>query len=425
MENKNMISEKVEEFLQEDALRRFLKYVQIWSTSDDEAESFPSTKNQIEFGKVLVEELKEIGFTDITHDKFGYIYANLPASKGLENVQNIALIAHLDTSYSVDGKDVKPVIHENYDGGVITFAENKDLKLSPGDSPQLEEYIGLDLITSRGDTLLGADDKAGIAEILAACAAWQKFPELKHGPITVCFFPDEELGKGTDHINLEMLPEIGYTLDGDEMGLLEFECFDAWKATFTFHGMNVHPGYAKDLMINALEISTRFLSDLPESETPENTEERDGFFHLYKMNGTPEKASGVMIIRDFELKNNQRRMNYLKQLKSTYEIRYPGLKVELEFEHQYENMYNYLKKEEKVVALAKKAIVNAGLELKTKPIRGGTDGARLSAMGVPTPNIFTGGLLFHSKKEFIPKLALRKACEVIIHLAELWVKDKE
>jgi len=420
-----MISEKVEEFLQEDALRRFLKYVQIWSTSDDESESFPSTKNQIEFGKVLVEELKEIGFTDITHDKFGYIYATLPASTGLENVQNIALIAHLDTSYSVNGKDVKPVIHENYYGGVITFAENKDLTLSPEDSPQLEEYIGLDLITSEGDTLLGADDKAGIAEILAACAAWQKFSEIKHGPITVCFFPDEELGKGTDHINLEMLPEIGYTLDGDEMGQLEYECFDAWKATFTFHGMNVHPGYAKDLMINALEISTRFLSDLPESETPENTKERDGFFHLYKMNGTPERASGVMIIRDFEMKNNQRRMEYLKQLKSTYEIRYPGLKIELEFEHQYENMYNYLKKEEKVVDLAKKAIINAGLEFKTKPIRGGTDGARLSAMGVPTPNIFTGGLLFHSKKEFIPKIALRKASEVIIHLAELWVKDKK
>lgn len=420
-----MISEKVEEFLQEDALRRFLKYVQIWSTSDDESESFPSTKNQIEFGKVLVEELKEIGFTDITHDKFGYIYATLPASTGLENVQNIALIAHLDTSYSVNGKDVKPVIHENYDGGVITFAENKDLTLSPEDSPQLEEYIGLDLITSKGDTLLGADDKAGIAEILAACAAWQKFSEIKHGPITVCFFPDEELGKGTDHINLEMLPEIGYTLDGDEMGQLEYECFDAWKATFTFHGMNVHPGYAKDLMINALEISTRFLSDLPESETPENTKEKDGFFHLYKMNGTPERASGVMIIRDFEMKNNQRRMEYLKQLKSTYQVRYPGLKIELEFEHQYENMYNYLKKEEKVVDLAKKAIVNAGLEFKNKPIRGGTDGARLSAMGVPTPNIFTGGLLFHSKKEFIPKLALRKASEVIIHLAELWVKDKK
>lgn len=420
-----MISEKVEEFLQEDALRRFLKYVQIWSTSDDESESFPSTKNQIEFGKVLVEELKEIGFTDITHDKFGYIYATLPASTGLEKVQNIALIAHLDTSYSVNGKDVKPVIHENYDGGVITFAENKDLTLSPEDSPQLEEYIGLDLITSKGDTLLGADDKAGIAEILAACAAWQKFSEIKHGPITVCFFPDEELGKGTDHINLEMLPEIGYTLDGDEMGQLEYECFDAWKATFTFHGMNVHPGYAKDLMINALEISTRFLSDLPESETPENTKEKDGFFHLYKMNGTPERASGVMIIRDFEMKNNQRRMEYLKQLKSTYQVRYPGLKIELEFEHQYENMYNYLKKEEKVVDLAKKAIVNAGLEFKNKPIRGGTDGARLSAMGVPTPNIFTGGLLFHSKKEFIPKLALRKASEVIIHLAELWVKDKK
>ncbi|TXT53213.1 MAG: Peptidase T [Promethearchaeota archaeon] len=419
-----MISEKIQEFLQKDALNRFLKYVKIWSTSDDEAESFPSTEIQIEFGKVLVEELKELGLTNIVHDDYGYVYATLPPSEGCEEVQNIALIAHLDTSYSVSGRDVKPVIHENYDGGVIKFASNEELELSPDDSPQLREYVGLDIITSQGDTLLGADDKAGIAEIMAACAAMQKFPELNHGPITVCFFPDEELGKGTDHINLDMLPELGYTLDGDEMGQLEYECFDAWKASFTFHGYNVHPGYAKDLMINAVEIATRFLSELPEAETPEHTEERDGFFHLFKLNGNPEKASGVMIIRDFELEKNKRRMEYLKELKEAYETRYPGLKIEMDFEHQYENMYNYLENEQKLIDLAKKAITKAGLEFKTKPIRGGTDGARLSAMGVPTPNIFTGGMLFHSKKEYIPVIALKKASEVVLNLIKLWTQEK-
>jgi len=418
-----ILSEEIQNFLLDNALERFLRYVKIWTTSDENTEIIPSTKGQIEFGKLLKEELKNLNLENIIQDEFGYIYANLPPSQGFENVKKIAFIAHLDTSPAVSGKDVKPVIHKNYNGTVIKFSQDNDLELNISDSPQLEKYIGLDIITSQGDTLLGADDKAGIAEIMAACAAWDKFPELKHGPIVVCFFPDEELGRGTKKVNIEKLPKICYTLDGSEMGELEIECFDAWKAIIKFKGLSVHPGYAKNLMINAVQIACRFLSGIPEAESPEHTEQREGYYHLSNLKGKEEKAIATLIIRDFEIKNNKKRMDYITSLKNVYEIRYPGLKIELNYEHQYENMCNYLKKEQKIIDLAEKAMELAGIEVNIHSIRGGTDGSHLSAMGIPTPNIFTGGLLFHSKKEFIPTLALQKAAEVVIHLAELFTKE--
>ncbi len=418
-----ILSEEIQNFLLDNALERFLRYVKIWTTSDENTEIIPSTQGQIEFGKLLKEELKNLNLVNIIQDEFGYIYANLPPSQGFENVKKIAFIAHLDTSPAVSGKDVKPVIHKNYNGTVIKFSQDNDLELNISDSPQLEKYIGLDIITSQGDTLLGADDKAGIAEIMAACAAWDKFPELKHGPIVVCFFPDEELGRGTKKVNIEKLPKICYTLDGSEMGELEIECFDAWKAIIKFKGLSVHPGYAKNLMINAVQIACRFLSGIPEAESPEHTEQREGYYHLSNLKGKEEKAIATLIIRDFEIKNNKKRMDYITSLKNVYEIMYPGLKIELNYEHQYENMCNYLKKEQKIIDLAEKAMELAGIEVNIHSIRGGTDGSHLSAMGIPTPNIFTGGLLFHSKKEFIPTLALQKAAEVVIHLAELFTKE--
>ncbi|MFX1339918.1 MAG: tripeptide aminopeptidase PepT, partial [Promethearchaeota archaeon] len=253
-----------------------------------------------------------------------------------------------------------------------------------------------------------------------ACAGWKKFPELNHGPITICFTPDEEIGRGTRKIKKKLLPQICYTLDGSEMGQLEIECFDAWGATIKFKGLNVHPGYAKSLMINAIHIASRFLSELPEAESPEHTEEREGFYHLMNLEGNEEEATATLILRDFELKNNQNRMNYLENLKKLYELRYPGLKIELNFLHQYQNMLAFLEKEQKIIDLAKKAIELADLELKIHSIRGGTDGTKLSEKGIPTPNIFAGGLLFHSRKEYIPTLALQKAAEVIIYLAEQW-----
>ncbi len=416
-----MLLEEIKKFLLEDSVNRFLKYVQVWTTSDELSQSTPSTENQFELGKILATELKELKLDNVIHDDHGYVYADLPASSGLENVKRIGLIAHIDTSPAVSGKEVKPVIHKNYDGETIEYASNKNITLTTEDSPVLKEYIGLDIITSEGDTLLGADDKAGVAEIMTACAAWQQYSELKHGPITICFTPDEEVGKGTLNINKKRLPEICYTMDGSEMGELEFECFDAWKATITFTGLSVHPGYAKNLLINAAHIASRFLSEIPEQESPENTEDREGFYYVTGFKGEVEEAKAGLIIRDYIVENNEERMNFLKKLKELYEIRYPGLKIDLQFEHQYSNMLRFIEKDKYVVDLAEKAIEMAGLEVKFHSIRGGTDGSRLSEMGIPTPNIFSGGSLFHSRKEHIPTLALQKASEVLIHLAKLWI----
>ncbi|MFW9818078.1 MAG: peptidase T [Candidatus Thorarchaeota archaeon] len=417
------LSKEMQEFLLSEALERFLRYVKVWTTSDETIETVPSTKIQFDLGKLLVEELKQLNLKEIVHDEYGFVYAFLPASKGFQKVKPIGLLAHVDTSSAVSGKDVKPVIHENYDGKEIKYSQNKDLVLNVEDSPNLEEYIGLDIITSEGDTLLGADNKAGVAEIMAACTAWKKYDELKHGPIIVCFTTDEETGLGIDKADLKKLPKVCYTIDGGEMGELEYECFDAWLAQIKFIGLSVHPGHAKNKMINAIQIATRFFSELPESESPEHTEEREGFFHLTKLQGKAEEATSRMFIRDFKEENNKRRIEYLNNLKKAYEIRYPGLKIEIDYRHQYQNMFSYLEKKPVVIDLAKQAIEKAGLDVIIHPIRGGTDGARLSAKGIPTPNIFSGGLLFHSRKEYIPTLALQKATEVLIYLAELWAQQ--
>ena len=418
-----MLSKEIQDFVLNEAIDKFLRYVRVWTTSDESSDSFPSTNNQFDLGKILANELKALNVKEVIHDKFGYVYAYLSPSKGYENAPQVGFIAHLDTSPAVNGKEVKPVIHKNYDGSEIKFAQNDELSLSLRDSAQLEEYIGLDIITSQGDTLLGADNKAGIAEIMAACTAWQKYPELKHGPIIVCFFPDEEIGKGAEMIDLSKLPKICYTFDGSEMGQLEIECFDAWKVNIKFTGLNVHPGYAKNVMVNAIQIASRFLSEFPEDQSPEHTEDREGFYHLSRLQGNEEEATATLIIRDFNTESNTRRMEYIDILKGFFEKRYPGLKIDLKFEHQYQNMLTFLKDEYQIVDLAKKAIEATGLEVKIHSIRGGTDGAHLSARGVPTPNIFAGGLLFHSRKEFIPTLALQKGAEVILHLANLWANE--
>ena len=418
------LNAKVQDFLLTQSVQRFLAYVKVWTTSDEDSLSNPSTENQFELGRMLKKELEKLNLTNIEHDEFCYVYADLAASKGLENSKPIGLIAHLDTSNAVSGKNVEPIIHKDYDGKEIQFPKDKELVIDKEDAPELENYVGMDIITASGDTLLGADDKAGIAEIITACAAWEKFPELVHGPITICFTPDEETGRGTDKINKNRLPDVCYTIDGTKMGELEYECFDAWLATFKFKGLSVHPGYAKNKMVNSIQIASRFFGHIPEFESPEHTEEREGYFHLYDLSGNAEESSAKMLIRDFEETNNERRINFLKSLKENFEIKYPGLKIELEFTHQYKNMLTYIEKEKKVIDLAARAIEETGIDLIIHPIRGGTDGSRLSEMGIPTPNIFTGGLLAHSKKEFIPTIALQKATEVIIRLAKLWTLGK-
>ncbi len=417
------ISKEIHDFLLKDVRERFLRYVTYDTQSNENTGTFPSTEKQFDLAKELAKDLKNLGLNNVILDEFCYVYANLPASKGFEKSQSIGLIAHMDTSPSESGKGVKPIIHENYDGSPIKYQKNSELILTKEDSPELEKFIGMDIITSSGDTLLGADDKAGIAAIMTACAAWQKHSNLKHGPITVCFTPDEEIGHGTTKINMNHLPKFCYTFDGGEMGELEIECFDAWKATIHFKGISVHPGYAKNLMVNAIEIACRFVSQIPEAETPQHTEKREGFYHLYNLSGDCVNAKSIFILRDFDKKNNEKRMKYIEHLAKAFEQRYPGLKIEIKFEHSYENMLVYLQEFPEVIEKAKIAIQQSGIEVKETLIRGGTDGARLSAKGIPTPNLFAGGILFHSLKEYIPIQGMKKAVETILYLGNNWIND--
>ena len=414
------LKQEIKDFLQKESLERFLRYVKIYTTSDDEkAGTTPSSERQFDLGKILKAELDDLGLQDVELDEYCYVYATLPSNVPGSNTP-VGFIAHIDTSGAVPGDNVTPIIHENYDGSVILLPKDPKVTIDPEEIPHLKESVGENIITASGDTLLSADDKAGIAEIMAALAAFIKYPELKHGEVRVCFTPDEEIGMGTAQIRTEKLGKFCYTVDGSEPGELENECFDAYYAGLTFNGINVHPGFAKDKMVNALRIAAHFISDLPEHESPEHTEKREGFYHPLEISGNEEKCSVKMIIRDFVEAKNLKRIDYLKQLIQAYELRYPGLKIDLEIKHQYQNMVEVLLAHPEVMDLAEKAIENAGIPVLKQSIRGGTDGSKLCQMGVPTPNLFAGGMLFHSKREFIVESSLRKAAETIIHLAELW-----
>ena len=414
------LKQEIKDLLQKESLERFLRYVKVYTTSDDEkAGTTPSSDRQFDLAKILKAELDELGLQDVELDEYCYVYATLPANVPGSSTP-VGFIAHIDTSSAVPGDNVTPIIHKNYDGSVISLPKDPGVTIDPADVPHLMESIGENIITASGDTLLSADDKSGIAEIMAALAAFKQFPELKHGEIRVCFTPDEEIGMGTAQIRTEKLGKFCYTLDGSEPGELENECFDAYFAGLTFNGINVHPGFAKNKMVNALRIAGHYISNLPEHESPEHTELREGFYHPLEINGNEEKCTVKMIIRDFEEKNNLQRIEYLKQLNKTFEARYPGLTIDLEIKHQYQNMVEVLLAHPEVMDLAEKAIENAGIPVLKRSIRGGTDGSKLCQMGVPTPNLFAGGMLFHSKREFIVESSLRKAAETIVHLAELW-----
>jgi len=415
------VKDEIKKFIADEAKERFLRYVQIETTSDESVEKTPSSEIQFDLAKILKAELEEMGLENVELDQYCYTYATLPSNVDKE-VQPIGFIAHVDTSSAVSGANVKPRIIENYDGSVITFPDDPDLTIDPEEIEYLKECVGENIITASGKTLLAADDKAGVAEIMAAMATFKKFPELKHGEIRVCFTPDEEIGMGTAKIDTEKLPKFCYTVDGSLPGEIEYECFDAYMATLVFKGINVHPGFAKNKMVNALNILGRYLADLPEWEAPEHTEKREGFYHPIEGGGSPEEASLKMIIRDFENPRNLERIEYLKKLNTVYEARYPGLKIEMEIKHQYQNMVEVLKANPKSYEIAMKAIDKAGIEVISQPIRGGTDGSKLSLMGIPTPNLFAGGVLFHSRKEFIAESSLAKASEVIIYVAEMWTQ---
>jgi len=405
--------------LKENALSYFLKYAAMNSRSNPDSDSYPSSDCQLELGRVIVEDLLKLGLSDAYRDKYGYVYATVPASVGLNN-EPISFIAHMDTSPSEPGDGVRPVIHKNFQGKTILYEDDPELSLNPADSPELLKFIGEDIITASGKTLLGADDKAGIAAIMSAAALMLKHPEYSHPEIRICFTPDEEVGRGVDKIDISKLGKIAYTIDGGELGELEAECFDAWSAHISFKGRNVHPGSAKNVMLNAGAIAARFTADIPEWQTPEHTEKREGFYHLTDISGDENAAELSFILRDFELAINEQKMKFLESLIAAYQQKYPGLEVTHRFSHSYQNMYHILEKHPEIIEKAASAMEAVGIKVLRNAIRGGTDGARLCYMGIPTPNIFSGGLMYHSRREWIPVIALQKAAEVIVKLAELY-----
>ena len=411
-------------FMRTRALARFQHYVGVDTASDPDADRNPSSAGQLELGALLADECRQLGLQDVEQDAYGYVYATLPPRHARSSVA-VTFCAHLDTSPSVSGAHVQPVVHRRYDGGPIHFGQAPELELTPEESPELLKFIGEDIVTASGQTLLGADDKAGLAAIMTALEALQRFPERPRPEIRIVFTPDEEIGRGTAFIRRARLGDVGYTVDGGEMGELETECFHALKADLVFHGANVHPGYAKNRMVNAGALAARFLAALPAAETPEHTEGREGFFHLTALSGNESRATVQLILRDFAAERNRRREELLQRMAAGFETAYPGLAIRLEISEQYRNMKEVLDRHPAVVLKAREAIQACGLEVITRAIRGGTDGAHLCFMGLPTPNLFAGGLLFHSRKEWIPVSALTKCTQVILELSRRWAEDPE
>lgn len=417
-----MLNDKIKSFLLKEARERFLHYVRIETTSDENSGKHPSSEGQWQLARLLKMELETLSLENVEVDEFCYIYGILPASEGVK-APPLTFCAHLDTSPAESGNGIKPIIHKNYNGENIAFPDNPHLILTTKDLPDLKKYIGESIITASGNTLLGSDDKAGLAEIMAALAAFKTYSFLLHPELRIAFTPDEEIGEGTLNIKPEKLGQSGYTVDGGAMGELEDECFNAMKIKLHFQGLNVHPGEAKNKMINAGAIASRFSAALPEFETPEHTEMREGFFHLTGIKGNENNSELSFIIRDFDAGKNELRIEYIKQLIRIFELRYPGLTINIDINDQYSNMKG-LEKFPEIIEIAEKAIKTSGVEVIRKAIRGGTDGAKLTSMGIPTPNIFTGGQMFHSKKEWIPEIALQKAAETILYLCQFWV-DKQ
>jgi tripeptide aminopeptidase len=403
-------------------IERFLNYVQIDTQSNEESISVPSTSKQLALGKVLVEELNSLGLEGIKQDKYGYIYAILPANT-TQSVPAIGFIAHLDTSPDMSGDKVNPQLHENYAGGDIVLNPNQDIVLSAKDFPELSDYIGADLITSDGTTLLGADDKAGIAEIMTVLEYLSEHPDFPHGKLCIGFTPDEEVGRGADHFDVQGFgADFAYTVDGGPIGELEYENFNAAKAVVKVHGRNVHPGSAKGKMINSLLLANEFIALLPSDETPAHTEGYEGFYHLNSVKGDVENTVLDYILRDFDVNGLENRKRTLQSAAQELKKKYGQNVITLEITDQYQNMREKIEPVMHIVKTAQRAMEEVGIKPDVSPIRGGTDGARLSYMGLPTPNLFTGGHNFHGKYEFIPTFALEKSVEVILKIIELYCK---
>lgn len=400
-------------------LERFFEYVSFDTQSDENTGMTPSTLGQFAFAKHLVEELKQIGLKDAKVDENGYVMATLPANIK-EDCPVVGFIAHMDTSPDFTGKHVKPMVIRNYDGKEIALDKEAGIYLKPEEFPELKKYIGQDLITTNGHTLLGADDKAGIVEIISAMEHLIKHPEIKHGKIRIAFTPDEEIGQGADKFDVEEFSAgFAYTIDGGEIGELEFENFNAAVAKVTIFGRNVHPGYARGKMRNSMRIANQFIGMLPRHETPEHTEGYEGFYHLISFNGDVEKTELSFIIRDFKMDRFADRKREMEHLANKINAEFGFETVKLEISDQYYNMREMIEPVMHIVDLAQKAMEDVGVTPIIRPIRGGTDGARLSYMGLPTPNIFAGGHNFHGRFEFIPLQSMEKAVDVIVRISEL------
>jgi tripeptide aminopeptidase len=403
---------------------RFFKYISFNTTSDSKTNLTPSTPGQLEFAYFLSDELKSIGLKEVNLDTNGYVTATLPANTDNKKAPVVGFISHMDTSPDMTAKHVHPQIIKNYDGNDIILNEKENIILSSTLFSEIKNYVGQDIVVTNGKTLLGADDKAGLAEIVTAMEYLIKHPEIKHGKIRVAFTPDEEIGKGTEHFDVKAFgADWAYTMDGGQIGELEFENFNAAGAEITFKGRNVHPGYAKHKMINSMRIANLFISMLPRSETPEHTEGYEGFYHLTGITGTVEETKLNYIIRDHDHDRFERRKKEIQHLVNKIASEYGNDTISIEIKDQYYNMREKIEPVMHIVTLVEKAMNAVGVTPVIKPIRGGTDGSHLSYKGLPCPNIFAGGHNFHGKYEYVPIQSMEKAVEVIVKIAELAARN--
>lgn len=406
----------------ESITERFMRYVRIDTQSDPRSSTFPSTFKQKELGGLLLNELKGLGISNAEMDEHGYVYATVVANTDKQNIPAICFCSHLDTAPDCSGTNVKPLLHKNYDGNDIVLPDDTSQVLSMTAYPYLKKHVGNDIITASGNTLLGADDKSGLAIIMEAATYLAKNPSIKHGEIKILFTPDEEVGRGTAKLDMEKLgARFGYTLDGGEAGSLEDETFSADSAEVTVHGVIAHPGYAKDKLVNALKVTGEILASLPRDKwSPETTEKKEGFVHPVHLQGIAEKATIEFILRDFDIDKLKQHGKDLEVFAREIVGKYPGAAMDFIIREQYRNMKEVLDRHPEVAAYAAEAITRAGLQVHTESIRGGTDGSRLSYMGMPCPNLFTGMQAIHSKLEWIGVNDMVKAAEAIVHLCMIW-----
>jgi tripeptide aminopeptidase len=406
----------------QNVLERFLRYVVIDTQADESSTTYPSTSGQLDLLRLIVEELKAIGLKDVAIDDHGYVFATIPATSSKPDVPVIGFIAHVDTSPEMSGANVRPLVHRNYQGQDLVLPDDPSTILRLADIPALAEQIGHDIVTASGTTLLGADNKAGVAEIVAAADYLMAHPEITHGPIRIGFTPDEEVGAGTKYFDVTRFgAKYAYTMDGGRRGELETESFSADAMTFVFRGRNTHPGYAKGRMINAIKVAADFMNRLPKGElSPETTEDYEGYVHPYVVHASVETTSVKLLIRDFDVAGLRAKELQLGNLAAETVQDWPGASVESHVEESYRNMKEVLAAHPAAVEHAREAIRRSGVTVRERPIRGGTDGCKLSFMGLPTPNIFAGEQNFHSRLEWVSVQDMEKAVEVIVNLARVW-----